>query len=129
MPFIAMRRRRAKRASDELEGLPLALGRRRAGQAVYVLSGPLAWVERGARLAVLRVHETNRRARRFQGRTVTVELGGARLHGPDPDADGRRTVADLVPGEHVEVRVALPRRLAAVPELVSARAVVSRDRA
>lgn len=118
MPFIAMRWPRTTRASDELEGLPLALGRREPGQAVYVLSGPLAWVGRGARLAVLRVQETNRRARRFQGRTVTVELA---------DADLRRSVAELVPGEHVEVRVALPRRLAVVPELVSARAVVSRD--
>jgi hypothetical protein len=93
----------------------------------YALTGRVAWVERAGGLIVLRIDTTNRRARAFRGRTVTVDLGAARLRAPDRDADGRRTAADLLPGERVTVRVNLPRRLPQVPQLVRAASLEAHD--
>jgi hypothetical protein len=93
----------------------------------YALTGRVAWVERAGGLIVLRIDTTNRRARAFRGRTVTVDLGAARLRAPDRDADGRHTAADLLPGERVTVRVNLPRRLPQVPQLVRAASLEAHD--
>jgi hypothetical protein len=108
---------------------PGARGSRRQadGSVSYVLTGPLAWIERDGRVAVLRVQETNRRGRAFRGRTVTVDVSEARVSAPDRDADGRLTPRDLLPGERVTVRVNLPRRLAELPRTVAARQVVAHD--
>lgn len=78
---------------------------------------------------VLRVDTTNRRARAFRGRTVTVDLAAARIRAPDRDADGRNTAADLLPGERVTVRVNLPRRLPQLPRLVRAASLDAHDHA
>lgn len=101
--------------------------RRPDRSATYALTGRVAWVERAGGLVVLRVDTTNRRARVFRGRTVTVDLAAARVRTPDRNADGRRTAADLLPGERVTIRVNLPRRLAQVPQLVRASSLDAHD--
>ncbi|HEU4974183.1 MAG TPA: hypothetical protein VFT50_03785 [Baekduia sp.] len=117
-------------AETRLAGAPSA-GRRETGStrrtrgALYELHGPLAWVERGGGLAVLHVQDGNRRGRRLRGRALTVELTAARVMAPDRNGDGRRTPADLLPGERVTVRVRLPRRLDTIPARIAARVVVS----
>ncbi|MFA9272691.1 MAG: hypothetical protein ACEQSX_18465, partial [Baekduiaceae bacterium] len=93
----------------------------------YALTGRVAWVEPKSELVVLRVDATNRRARAFRGQAVTVRLAGARLRAPDRDADGQRTAADLLPGERVTVRANLPRRLARVPQVVTASSLEAHD--
>lgn len=93
----------------------------------HALTGRVAWVEREGGLIVLRVDSTNRRARAFRGRTVTVDLSSARVRAPDRDADGRHTAADLLPGERVTVRVNLPRSLPQVPQLVRAASLDAHD--
>jgi hypothetical protein len=94
---------------------------------VCVLTGTLAWIERDGRLAVLRVHDTNRRARAFRGRNVTVDLTGALVSAPDRDSDGRRSAGDLLPGERVSVRANLDRWLSELPATVAARQVIAHD--
>jgi hypothetical protein len=104
---------------------------RRAGSGVRacVLTGTLAWIERDGRLAVLRVHDTNRRARAFRGRNVTVDLSAARVSAPDRDGDGRQSVADLLPGERVSVRANVDRWLSELPRTIAARQVIAHDHA
>lgn len=104
---------------------------RRAGSGVHacVLTGTLAWIERDGQLAVLRVHDTNRRARAFRGRNVTVDLSAARVSAPDRDADGRQSVADLLPGERVSVRANVERWLSELPRTIAARQVIAHDHA
>jgi hypothetical protein len=99
----------------------------REGSRPYDLTGRLAWIERDARLAVVRVQDTNRRGRAFRGRTVTVDLSQARVSVPDRDADGRHTATDLVPGERVTVRALLARKLVEPPRTVVARLVTAHD--
>lgn len=84
------------------------------------MTGRVAWVEPQGGLIVLRVDTTNRRARALRGRTLTVDLTRGRVRAPDRDQDGRRTAADLLPGERVTIRVNLPRRLERVPQTVTA---------
>lgn len=86
-----------------------------------ILSGRLAWVDDRGELVVLRVERTNRRGRRFNGATVTVNLAGARMSTPDRNGDGERSAADLLPGERVSVAVTLPRFLDGLPRVVTAR--------
>lgn len=78
-------------------------------------------------MIVVRVDTTNRKARAFRGRTVTVDLTQARVRAPDRDADGQRTAADLLPGERVTVRTNLPRRMDEVPQFVSATSLDAHD--
>jgi hypothetical protein len=97
------------------------------GNATYVMSGPLARIEREAGVLVLRVDAGNRRARRLLGRTLTVDADGARVSAPDRDADGAVTVSDLLPGERVTVRALLPRRPERLPDLIPARVVSTHE--
>jgi hypothetical protein len=91
------------------------------------LTGTLAWIERDGRLAVLRVHDTDRRGRAFRGRNVTMDLSSAKVISPDRDADGRRTAADLLPGEWVTVRARVEPSSAEGGRMVAARQVVAHD--
>lgn len=108
-----------------------ARSERRADTGVRAcwLTGTLAWIERDGRMAVLRVHETNRRARAFRGRNVTVDLSAARVSVPDRDADGRQSVADLLPGERVSVRANVDRWVSELPSMIAARQVIAHDHA
>lgn len=112
--------RRARRGVPNAGPSARAPRRRPDRSATYALTGRVAWVEPEGGLIVLRVDTTNRRARILRGRTLTVDLSRARLRAPDRDEDGRRTAADLLPGERVTVRTNLPRRLPWVPQVVSA---------
>lgn len=90
-------------------------------RTTYVLAGPLRWVEPDGRRATLRVDAAGGRARRFCGRTVTLELEGSRVgvltgeDGPGP--------ADLKAGEVVTVKARLPRRLDDLPAVLAPRSV------
>lgn len=119
---------RRARAGVPNAGPSARRARRRPDRSgTYALTGRVAWVEPKSELVVLRVDATNRRARAFRGHAVTVRLAGARLRAPDRDADGQRTVADLLPGERVTVRANLPRRLARVPQVVDAGSLEAHD--
>lgn len=98
--------------------------RRAPSSGHHVLEGRLAWVDPYGSRVVLRVDATNRRARRFVGETVTVDLAGTRFSAPDRDGDGRLSAADLLPGERVAVSVKLPRELERLPRVVAARSVL-----
>ena len=108
-----------------------ARSKRRAGSGVRacLLTGTLAWIERDGRLAVLHVHDTNRRARAFRGRNVTVDLSAARVSVPDRDADGQQSVTDLIPGERVSVRANVDPWLSELPATIAARQVIAHDHA
>lgn len=95
--------------------------RRAATVDHLVLTGRLAWVDHRGGMVVLRIEDTNRRGRRFKGATVTVNLAGARMSTPDRNGDGKRSAADLLPGERVSVGVKLPRHLDGLPRVVAAR--------
>jgi hypothetical protein len=86
-------------------------------RATYVLAGPLRWVEADGRRAVLRVDAAGGRARRFCGRSVTLELGSARVRAID-DGDGSLQV-----GQMVTVKARLPRRLEDLPAVVAPRSI------
>ena len=92
-------------------------------RTTYVLAGPLRWVEDDGRRAVLRVDAAGGRARRFCGRTVTLDLDRCpRIAPMDPGAhDG----AGLRPGQMVTVRARLPRHLDDLPEVVCPRSVLT----
>ena len=106
-------------------------GERRAGGGVRAcrLTGTLAWIERDGRVAVLRVRDTNRRARAFRGRSVTIDLSAARVSVRDRDGDGRGSIADLVPGERVSVRANVDRWFSELPSVIAARQIVAHDHA
>jgi hypothetical protein len=89
------------------------------GNAVYVLEGPLRFVDRHGACAALRVEDGNAAGRRFVGRTVTLDLSAARVDAADRDDDGTVSYADLVAGERVVAVLRLPRGLAEPPELLA----------
>ena len=103
--------------------------RARSGVRACLFTGTLAWIERDGRLAVLRVHDTNRRARAFRGRNLTVDLSRARVSAPDRDADGTQSVADLLPGERVSVRANVDQWVSELPRTIAARQVIAHDHA
>ena len=91
-------------------------------RTTYVLAGPLRWVEDDGRRAVLRVDAAGGRARRFCGRSVTLELDRC------PKIAAMETGADepgLRPGQMVTVRARLPRHLDDLPEVVCPRSVLT----
>jgi hypothetical protein len=90
-------------------------------RTTYVLAGPLRWVEPDGRRAVLRVDAAGGRARRFCGRSVTLELGDARIAPVDP-AMGN---GGLKAGQMVTVKTRLPRRLEELPEVLSPQRVLT----
>ena len=87
-------------------------------RSTYVLAGPLRWVEPDGRRAVLRVDAAGGQARRFCGRSVTLELDGChrvrKLEG-----------ASIEPGQMVSVKARLPRRLDDLPSVVCPRSVLA----
>ena len=87
-------------------------------RSTYVLAGPLRWVEPDGRRAVLRVDAAGGLARRFCGRSVTLDLGQCHrvrsLNG-----------GCLKPGEMVTVKARLPKRLEELPSVVSPRSVLA----
>ncbi len=89
------------------------------GRVTYVLEGQLRFVDREGARAALCVEGGNAAGRRFVGRTVTLDLAGARISTADRDADGTITVADLLSGERVTVALRLQRRLAEPPALLA----------
>jgi len=88
----------------------------------YVLAGPIRSVEPDGRRAVLRVDAAAGSARRFCGRTVTLDLEGSRISDMD-GVDGGRD--GLHEGQLVTVRARLPRRLEELPQVVRARSVLT----
>lgn len=88
--------------------------------STYVLAGPIRWVEPDGRHAVLRVDAAGGRARRFCGRSVTLDLGASRIAALDPDEadDGH-----LHAGQVVTIKARLPRRLEDLPDVVAPRSV------
>ena len=91
------------------------------GRATYVLEGPLRFVDRQGSRAALMVEGGNGCGRRFVGETVTLDLAAARIAAADRNLDGDISPADLLAGERVIVYLRLPRRLAALPELLAVR--------
>ena len=90
-------------------------------RSTYVLAGPLRCVEPDGRRAVLRVDAAGGLARRFCGRTVTLELD--RCH------RGRSVNGGcLRAGEMVTVKARLPKRLDGLPSVVSPRSVLTLGR-
>lgn len=85
----------------------------------YVFAGPLRWVEPDGRTAVLRVDAAAGKAARFCGRSVTLDLGHARIAGFEPDG------AQLRAGDVVTVKARLPRELDTLPDVVTPRAVLT----
>jgi glyoxylase-like metal-dependent hydrolase (beta-lactamase superfamily II) len=82
-------------------------------RSTYVLAGPIRWVGQDGRRAVLRVDAAGGRARRFCGRSVTLELDHCpRIGAMDPTTDDGRRPA---PGQVVTVKARLPRRLEDLP--------------
>jgi len=90
-------------------------------RASYVLEGPLRFVDRNGARAALRVEGGNAAGRQLLGRTVTLDLAGARVSVGDRDADGTISHSDLVAGERVVATLRLPRRLVEPPELLRVR--------
>ena len=87
-------------------------------RSTYVFAGPLRWVEPDGRRAVLRVDAAAGHARRFCGRSVTLDLGECRrIQHLAGDA--------LKPGEMVTVKARLPKRLHDLPSVVSPRSVLA----
>ena len=92
-------------------------------RTTYVMAGPLRWVEDDGRRAVLRVDAAGGRARKFCGRSVTLELDRCpRVGAMDPDRDDG---LGLQPGQVVTVRARLPRNLDDLPAVVCPRSVLS----
>jgi len=69
-----------------------------------MLSGTLRWVERVGDPAALLVERGKAAGRRLSGRTLTLALAATAIRTVDRDGDGRRTVADLLPGDAVTVK-------------------------
>jgi hypothetical protein len=90
-------------------------------RTTYVFAGPLRWVEPDGSSAVLRVDAAGGRARRFCGRSVTLDLAGSRVAAMDPDHDDG---AGLHAGQVVTVKARLPRRLDDLPSVLCPRSVL-----
>ena len=86
----------------------------------YVLSGPLRSVEPDGLHAELRVDAAGGMARRFCGRTVTLDLAGTRIGAIDPACDDG---AGLRAGQLVTIKARLPRQLDDLPAVVAPRSV------
>jgi hypothetical protein len=91
-------------------------------RTTYVFAGPIRWVEPDGKRAVLRVDAAGGRARRFCGRSVTLDLDRSRVAAIDPDHDDG---AGLRPGQVVTVKARLPRRLDDLPSVLAPRSVLT----
>jgi hypothetical protein len=90
-------------------------------RTTYVFAGPLRWVEPDGRRAVLRVDAAGGMARRFCGRTVTLDLDSSRIGSLlDAGAD-----CCLHAGQMVTVKARLPRRLEDLPDVMAPRSVLT----
>jgi hypothetical protein len=87
-------------------------------RSTYVLAGPLRWVEPDGHSAVLRVDAAGGQARRFCGRSVTLDLHHCHrvrsLNG-----------GSLKQGEMVTVKARLPKRLEDLPSVLAPRSVLA----
>lgn len=87
-------------------------------RSTYVLAGPLRWVEPDGRRAVLRVDAAGGTARRFCGRSVTLDLG-----------DCHRVTSlnggCIERGQMVTIKARLPRRLEDLPSVVCPRSILA----
>ncbi len=88
------------------------------GRVSYVLEGQLRFVDRKGARAALCVEGGNAAGRRFVGRTVTLDLAGARISTADRDADGTNSVADLLTGGRGRGELRRRRRLTEPPALL-----------
>jgi len=91
-------------------------------RTTYVLAGPLRWVDDEGQRAVVRVDAAGGRARRFCGRSVTLELDHSRVAAMDPSADDG---LGLRQGQVVTVRARLPRRLDDLPQVLCPQSVLT----
>jgi hypothetical protein len=91
-------------------------------RTTYVFAGPIRWVEADGRRAVLRVDAAGGKARRFCGRSVTLDLDHSRVAAIDPDHDDGR---GLRAGQLVTVKARLPRRLEDLPSVLCPRSVLT----
>ena len=90
-------------------------------RSTYVLAGPLRWVEPDGRRAVLRVDAAGGKARKFCGRTVTLDLCNChRVR----CLDG----ACIEQGSMVTVKARLPKRLEDLPSVLAPRSVLALGR-
>jgi hypothetical protein len=87
-------------------------------RSTYVLAGPLRWVEPDGRRAVLRVDAAGGMARRFCGRSVTLDL--ERCHRVRSLNGGC-----LKQGEMVSVKARLPKHLEDLPSTLCPRSVLT----
>lgn len=86
--------------------------------AMYVLSGPLRWVDTGGSHAALLVDDANSCGRRLIGQTLTLDLAATAIRSADRDGDGERTCADLLPGERVTIKARLEAGILAAPDVI-----------
>lgn len=87
-------------------------------RSTYVLAGPLRWVEPDGRRAVLRVDAAGGPARRFCGRSVTLDLGHChRVRSLNGGA--------IEQGQMVTVKARMPRNLETLPSVVAPRSVLA----
>ncbi len=118
--------RRSTHGRNPNGGAGRSAGRREPPAVSAVeLSGELRWVERDGLRAVLQVRGGRGPARRFVQETVTVALDDSRVLTVDRNGDGVRDGADLLPGEEVTVKAALPPGARRLPDLLAARTVVA----
>ncbi len=97
------------------------------GRVTYVLEGQLRFVDREGARAALCVEGGNAAGRRFVGRTVTLDLRGARVAAADRDGDGAVSAADLLTGDRVSVVVRLARGLAEPPPTLPVSRISARE--
>ena len=90
-------------------------------RTTYVFAGPLRWVEPDGSRAVLRVDAAGGMARRFCGRSVTLDLDSSRI-GSLTEDDG---ACALHAGQMVTVKARLPRRLEDLPAVMAPRSVLT----
>ena len=90
-------------------------------RTTYVFAGPLRWVEPDGRRAMLRVDAAGGMARRFCGRTVTLDLDSSRIGSLAEDGGD----CSLRAGQMVTVKARLPRRLEDLPEVMAPRSVLT----
>ena len=106
-------------------GRSAAKRRPAAAHEDVALSGELRWVERDGLRVVLQVRRARGGAQRFVEQVVTVALDGTRVLADDRNGDGVRDGRDLLPGEQVTVKAAVPERAHRLPDLVVARTLLA----
>jgi hypothetical protein len=84
----------------------------------FTLRGVVSAVDTTANtvtMTIVKASHGGRAGRRLAGRSLTVDLTNARLGVSDVNGDGVADAADIAEGDRVEVRLQLPRPVAALP--------------